>query len=43
MAGYQVTVDKQLLRDAHDVIAQFNKQIEYSRIDVDGLHMCWVR
>ena len=27
MAGYEVTVSKQLLRDAHDVIAQFmNKE-----------------
>lgn len=25
-AGYEVTVNKQLLRDAHDVIAQFVKQ-----------------
>lgn len=28
MAGYEVTVNKQLLRDAHDVIAQFIKQRE---------------
>lgn len=28
MAGYEVTVDKQLLRDAHDVIAQFMKERE---------------
>jgi hypothetical protein len=26
MAGYEVLVDKQLLRDAHDVIAQFMKE-----------------
>ena len=28
MAGYEVTVDKQLLRDAHDVIAQLIKERE---------------
>lgn len=28
MAGYEVTVDKQILRDAHDVIAQLMKEIE---------------
>lgn len=28
MAGYEVTVDKQMLRDAHDVIAQFMKERE---------------
>lgn len=28
MAGYEVTVNKQLLRDAHDVIAQFVKRYE---------------
>lgn len=28
MVGYEVTVNKQLLRDAHDVIAQFVKQRE---------------
>lgn len=26
MAGYEVLVDKQMLRDAHDVIAQFMKE-----------------
>ena len=26
MAGYEITVDKQMLRDAHDVIAQFMKE-----------------
>lgn len=26
MAGYEVTIDKQMLRDAHDVIAQFMKE-----------------
>lgn len=25
MTGYEVTVNKQLLRDAHDIIAQFVK------------------
>lgn len=39
MTGYEVTVSKQLLRDAHDVISQFVKQRE-SVLDLgSGLHL----
>lgn len=38
MAGYEVTVNKQLLRDAHDVIAQFIRQRE-NVLNLDGLHL----
>lgn len=38
MAGYEVTVNKQLLRDAHDVIAQFAKQ-RMITLDLGGLHI----
>ena len=38
MAGYEVTVNKQLLRDAHDVIAQFIKQ-RRSTWDLGGLQI----
>ena len=38
MAGYEVTVNKQLLRDAHDVIAQFIKQ-RRSTLDLGGLQI----
>ena len=31
MAGYEVTVDKQMLRDAHDVIAQFIKEKDHEQ------------
>lgn len=41
MAGYDVTVSKQLLRDAHDVIAQFRKQQCQTTIDVNGIHYTW--
>ncbi len=39
MAGYDVRVDKQLLRDAHDVIVQFRKEKPNYFIDCDGLHL----
>lgn len=38
MSGYEVTVNKQLLRDAHDVIAQFVKQ-RRSTLDLCGLRI----
>ena len=38
MAGYEVTVSKQLLRDAHDVIAQFIKEKPNIILDVKGLN-----
>lgn len=31
MAGYEVTVDKQMLQDAHDVIAQFMKEKDHEQ------------
>lgn len=34
MAGYEVTVDKQMLRDAHDVIAQFIKEKDHEQKDL---------
>ena len=34
MAGYEVLVDKQMLRDAHDVIAQFVKEKEEKNISL---------
>jgi hypothetical protein len=38
MAGYEVLVDKQMLRDAHDVIAQFIKaKEEQSKRIKDGI------
>ena len=39
MAGHEVTVSKQLLRDAHDVIVQFRKEKPNYFIDCDGLHL----
>ena len=36
MAGYEVTVSKQLLRDAHDVIKQFINEKPEVRIDENG-------
>ena len=38
MAGYEVTVSKQLLRDAHDVIKQLIRQEEY--LDIPGSRFC---
>ena len=38
MAGYEVIVNKQLLRDAHDVIAQFVKRYENVINLGNGLH-----
>ena len=34
MAGYEVTIDKQMLRDAHDVIAQFMKEKDHEQKDL---------
>ena len=31
MAGYEVTIDKQMLQDAHDVIAQFMKEKDHEQ------------
>lgn len=39
MGGYEVRVDKQLLRDAHDVIVQFTKEKPYYLLDAEGLHL----
>ena len=33
MAGYEVTVNKQMLRDAHDVIAQLMKETEEEKCE----------
>ena len=41
MAGYEVTVSKQLLRDAHDVIAQFIKEKPDITMDVNGLNFIY--
>lgn len=41
MAGYEVTVSKQLLRDAHDVIAQFIKEKPDITFDVNGLNFIY--
>ena len=38
MAEYEVTVSKQLLRDAHYVIAQFIKEKPNIILDVKGLN-----
>lgn len=35
MAGHEVTVSKQLLRDAHDVIAQFMSERPSLKIDLN--------
>lgn len=35
MAGYDVTVSKQMLRDAHDVIAQFMSERPSLKIDLN--------
>lgn len=34
MSGYEVTIDKQMLRDAHDVIAQFMKEKDHEQKDL---------
>lgn len=39
MAGYEVTVSKQLLRDAYDVIKQLTSQEEY--LDIPGCKFCF--
>jgi hypothetical protein len=39
MAGYEVIVNKQLLRDAHDVIAQFVKQRKNVLDLGNGMHL----
>lgn len=39
MAGYEIMVDKQLLRDAHDVIVQLAKEKSYYLLDDKGLHL----
>ena len=41
MAGYEVTVSKQLLRDAHDVIAQFIKEKPDITFDINGLNFIY--
>lgn len=41
MAGYEVTVSKQLLRDAHDVIAQFVKEKPDITLDINGLNFVY--
>ena len=37
MNGYEVTVNKQLLRDAHDVIVQFRKETPNIEINTNGI------
>lgn len=37
MNGYEVCVNKQLLRDAHDVIVQFVNEKPEIRIDANGV------
>ena len=42
MAGYEVTVSKQLLRDAHDVITQFiKKKTDIITLDINGLNFVY--
>lgn len=41
MAGYEVTVSKQLLRDAHDVIAQFIKERPDITLDINGINLIY--
>ena len=42
MVGYEVTVSKQLLRDAHDVIAQFiNEKTDIITLDINGLNFVY--
>ena len=41
MAGYEVTVSKQLLRDAHDVISQFIKEKPDITFDANGLNFIY--
>ena len=38
MANYEIIVNKQLLRDAHDVIKQLINQEEY--LDIPGCRFC---
>lgn len=38
MANYEIIVNKQLLRDAHDVIKQLTIQEEY--LDIPGCRFC---
>lgn len=39
MANYEIIVNKQLLRDAHDVIKQLTSQEEY--LDIPGCRFCF--
>lgn len=39
MAGYEVRVDKQLLRDAHDVIVQLMNEKPNYTFDKDGFRL----
>lgn len=41
MGGYEVVVDKQLLRDAHDVIVQFRDEKPDFSIDSEGLKLVY--
>lgn len=42
MAWYEVRVNKQLLRDAHDVIVQFRNEKPCYLLDADGLHLMYI-
>ena len=41
MAGYDVMVEKQLLRDAHDVIVQFRNEHPIVIMEEDGVHLSY--
>lgn len=41
MGGYEVLVDKQLLRDAHDVIAQFRNEKPDYIVDGEGIKLIY--
>jgi hypothetical protein len=41
MGGYEVRVEKQLLRDAHDVIVQFRNEKPTINFGPDNLTLCY--
>ena len=41
MGGYEVLVDKQLLRDAHDVIVQFRNEKPDYIVDGEGIKLIY--
>ncbi len=42
IAGYEVTVSKQLLRDAHDVISQFIKERPDITFNTNGVNFIYI-